>query len=340
MGDVQANTEVVECFVEEHLDWSWITQTDLEGIAQLQSAVDYFDDPVARADIEQFETWFRDCPAMPTFGAVCGRDKRVRDIVAYGWNVLTSVEPSLRIELKGAVHPGWRDQRIGNALIEWQLAALTRWAEQLPDGPTRIIAEAYSNGTDHRRIKLFEGHGFSPERYFFDMHHLFARVHNPPSPPPVDGISFRPYGHGDSEAVRALHNLCFAPISGFNPVSRESWELTQSRPDTRPDLSWLAFEGDRLVGYALNSADEAAWPELGFSEGWTDRLGVHPDYRRRGIAQGLLSWSMWSFGNAGLEGAGLGIDTDDPVAAELIYHRIGYESSEMVVRLSRTIELT
>lgn len=334
---METNPEVEECFVEASLNWSWLTKQDLVEVAQLQSAVDYFDDPIEQVGLTEFQAWFDAFPNSALIGAACGRDKFVGDVVAYGWNVPINpdgLQP--RVNIYGAVHPGWRDQRIGHKLVAWQEEMAIRWATKLTPAPPSVWLGTYAPGEDTRRRRLFESIGFAPERYFFDMHHQFSRVPDPPPPPPVPGIEFRVYTTADEEPVRQLHNLCFNQSSGFIQVSREQWHRTQTRPGARPELSWLAFAGDQLVGYALNSADESAWAQLGFSEGWTDRLGVHPRFRRRGIAKGLLSWSMWSFGRAGFEGAGLGIDTSDQSAAESLYQGLGYESTNVVVLLSKT----
>lgn len=331
----------MDTFVEPTLEWEPLTESDLPSIAELQQAVEYFDDPVNRIGLAELHEWFSTPGAQPHLNGICGRDRRVGDIVAYGWNL---VQPpsggTARVIMVGAVHPGWRDQRIGHSLAAWQLGRAREWAEGLRERPEKLWVGVYTDEDGSGAHRLFRNHGLAPERYFFDMHHVFARVQNPPPPPPVPGIQFVAYTEEWSERVRTLHNGCFVNTVGYSPVDEEQWRATQGRPEFRPEWSWLALDGDQVVGYALNSADEAAWTQLGFSEGWTDRLGVHVDYRRRGIAKGLLSWSMWSFGRAGLEGAGLGIDTVDAEEALAIYRGIGYESAEMVVLLSTTVPLT
>lgn len=327
----------MDTFVEGVLDWSTLSSSDLVELAELRAAVEYFDDPVTRLTFDELVAAFESPGADPTRNAIVGRDRVGGNLVAYGWNHPEATSQPPRVILDGAVHPAWRDQKIGHSLAAWQIGRAQEWAGELRPRPRQVWIGAFTDDTQSGAQRLFINHGLTPERYYFDMHHVFARVPNPPPPPPVAGIRFCPYAPEHSFEVRQLHNICFSDNVGFSPVDEPTWDSMQSRAEFRPGWSWLAYDGDLLVGYALNSADERAWVEQGFSEGWTDRLGVHPDYRRRGIARGLLSWSMWSFGRAGLEGAGLGIDTDDAEGAMRLYGSIGYESQEMVVLLSTTL---
>lgn len=327
----------MDAFVEETLDWSPLSEADLPELAELRAAVEYFDDPVTRIGLAELFDAYEAPDADPERNAIVGRERRGGNLVAYGWNHPDARATPPRIVLGGAVHPAWRDQKIGHALAAWQLARAQEWAGSLPGRPREVWAGVFTDEAHSGAQRLFLNQGLAPERYFFDMHHIFARVTNPPPPPPVEGVRFVPYDAELSESIRGLHNLCFAGSAGFQPVSERTWFAMQARPEFRPEWSWLAYAGDDLVGYALNSGDERAWAEQGFTEGWTDRLGVHPEFRRRGVARGLLSWSMWSFGRAGLDGAGIGIDTPDAEGALRLYESIGYESQEMVVLLSTTL---
>lgn len=322
----------MDTFVEGVLDWSLLQETDLADLAELQAAVEYFDDPITRVGLAELLSAYEEPGSSEN--AIVGRERLGGNLVAYGWNHVDASTDPPRVILAGAVHPAWRDQRIGHSLAAWQIGRAVEWASELPQHPASVWIGAFTDDNQSGAQRLFRNHGLVPERYFFDMHHLFARVQNPPPPPPVNGVHFAPYAAQESERIRQLHNLCFSDNPGFSPVDEKTWAAMQARPEFRPEWSWLAYEGTELVGYALNSADEGAWAEQGFTEGWTDRIGVHPKCRRRGIARGLLSWSMWSFGKAGLEGAGIGIDTTEADEAKRWYGSIGYESQEMVVLLS------
>ncbi|MEL4504557.1 GNAT family N-acetyltransferase [Luteococcus sp. H91] len=95
-----------------------------------------------------------------------------------------------------------------------------------------------------------------------------------------------------------------------------------------------------MVGYAMNSAYVQDWEAQSFSEGWTDRLGVRPAWRGHNVGSALLIASMRTFLDAGLDGAGLGVDTSDPDGALELFESVGYESEEMVVLYGRELEAT
>ncbi|MEL4545313.1 hypothetical protein AAEX63_05925 [Luteococcus sp. H138] len=58
------------------------------------------------------------------------------------------------------------------------------------------------------------------------------------------------------------------------------------------------------------------------------------------MGSALLIASMRTFLDAGLDGAGLGVDTSDPDGALELFESVGYESEEMVVLYGRELEAT
>jgi ribosomal protein S18 acetylase RimI-like enzyme len=87
-----------------------------------------------------------------------------------------------------------------------------------------------------------------------------------------------------------------------------------------------------------NAAYEQDWEAQGFSEGWTDRLGVRPCWRGRGVASALLLRSMQSFYEAGLDAAGIGIDSERPPLTSGHYQRLGYQVVSLVLLHARTFD--
>lgn len=330
----------MDTFVEETLEWAPLGESDLPELAQLCEAVEYFDDPITRTGLEDLVESFHRAGADPGHNAICGRDSRSGNIVAYGWNHVDASGAIPRVIMNGAVHPGWRDQRIGFAIVSWQRARAREWATELPGNPREVWVGAYADDKKSSTQRLLRDQGLSPERYFFDLHHVFNRDdEDDQQPARLPGIDFVPYTAQVSEEVRVLHNLCFQDNPGFCLISTDTWNEMQDRAEFRPEWSWLAYAQGQLVGYALNNSDEQLWEEQGLSEGWTDRLGVHPAYRRLGVARALLYWSMWSFRRAGLEGAGLGLDSADADGLLQVLKSIGYENQEIVVLLSETVSL-
>jgi len=53
-------------------------------------------------------------------------------------------------------------------------------------------------------------------------------------------------------------------------------------------------------------------------------LGTRRPWRKRGIAATLMCESMRAFKAAGLDYAGLGVDTENPTGALGLYERLGF----------------
>lgn len=81
-----------------------------------------------------------------------------------------------------------------------------------------------------------------------------------------------------------------------------------------------AFERDRLVGVVLGTHDTR--------KAWINRLAVHPDYRRRGIATRLVRACERALRALGLEMFAALVETDND-ASERLFRSLGYETMPM-----------
>jgi len=77
-----------------------------------------------------------------------------------------------------------------------------------------------------------------------------------------------------------------------------------------------AFDGHRLVGAVLGTHDTR--------KGWINRLAVHPDYRRRGIARRLVRFAERELRKQGLEMFAALIEPRN-AASEAVFRHLGYD---------------
>ena len=81
----------MEYIVEGTLEWAALTEADLPQLAELRTAIEYFDDPVERQDLAQLSESWSFPGGDPGFNCTVGRDKG-GTIVAYGWNHVRGLE--------------------------------------------------------------------------------------------------------------------------------------------------------------------------------------------------------------------------------------------------------
>lgn len=314
------------------LVWRPLTRSDVTELSGLLTAIEMLDEPSERHSLDELYEQLDEADADPEHDSILARD-RGGTVVAYGWNhpLLSDVDPR-RVHVTGGVHPGWRRQGIGHALLDWQLARARQWHAETSGegfGPLRVICATDTKLGDVRR--LYEQAGLEPVRWFADLTLTFDGA--PPAFPAPPGVRLVPLSHKLFEAVRQVHNEAFADHWGSQPIDATRWAEQLSRSASRVSWSWVALEetSSEVIGYATNSAYEQDWESQGFSEGWTDRLGVRPGWRGRGIAKALLGASMRSFADAGLDAAGLGVDTDGPTGAFGLYESMGYRATDTTV---------
>jgi len=239
-----------------------------------------------------------------------------------GWSAAShrpSTERFVGVNLRGGVHPDHRERGVGSALLDWGDArARTKLADSDPSLPRWIVADALETQSKLRR--LLGRHGFEEQRWFVDMKRPLDDVPEPQQP---DGITIVPWADRYADQVRRVHAAAFGDHWGSIPFDEASWKSLLADEGTQLDLSFVALDGDTVVGYSFNEA----WPPDEDDDeriAWVGSLGTLRDYRRRGIAGSLLDHSHARFKQAGFTHAMLDVDADSPTNAGSIYQAHGY----------------
>ena len=251
---------------------------------------------------------------------------------AYGRNAFRpAAGDDVSVVLLGGVDPDWRGRGIGRRLLAWQRERAVRNVADLRAAapgelPARIGRGIEDQVTENAR--LFTAAGFAATRWFVEQRRPLTGL-GEPRPLDVDGLRVEPYGDAHAERLRLAHNEAFADHWGSNPHDAESWRTSLLEDDTfRPRQSFVIVDentaGEPVVGYAVNFEYEQDWAELGFTEGYTEMLGVLRPWRGRGLAKHLLQLTAHAFAEAGHPYATLDVDADNPTGAVALYESLGY----------------
>lgn len=299
------------------LDWRPITLADLDGWYALIRRIVEVDKPgwaEDRADLEHILTRSSDDPEQDT---ILGLDATG---VPRAFGCVTVNPDSVRVIGFGGVDPAWRRRGIGTAVFGWQ-AARARQRVQGRDGANAVL-RSYAEADNPSAVALLESVGATVVRYFTEMTRpLDAGLPRVPLP---EGMEFVTFSEESSERFRLAHNEAFLDHWGSEPRDPDSWKFTVGHPQFRADWSFAVQSAGRIAAYQLASFDPESKEIFGYTEGYTELLGVLRDWRGMRLAPAMLTEAMRRFRDSGMEHAGLGVDTENPSGALKIYEQLGY----------------
>jgi mycothiol synthase len=329
------------------ITWRPISPDDVEALVELMSAVADADHPEYRATREEIEMAqgfsFVDL-ARDTIVAVDADGRLVAEGVAV---VKPDDEAVVRANVSGSVRPDARRRGIGGRLLDWQIARATRTlataqpAAHVTDPvPTRMGSEVQADSAG--AIALLESRGFTPSRYFIEMHRDLAE--DLPEVPAPEGLRLIPVTRAWWERARLAKNEVFRDHWGSEPVSVERWEAYLSLPSARDDLSVIAVTGDGddavVAGFAMAEVTPADWEAAGYSSAYVALVGVRREFRGRGLAQALLSAALAGFRAEGVQRAVLDVDSDSPTGALGLYEHLGFTQASRSAVYEREVGMT
>ena len=258
--------------------------------------------------------------------------------VAYGWGHWVDTTDGLReYATRGHVHGDWRRQGIGTAILRWNEAHLRAVASTHDTDRPRV----FGSGTNERRVgamRLLEGHGYQPARWFFEM--LRPTLDDVVVPPLPEGLTLRP-PRGEAEMRKAFDAdvEAFADHWGGFDASEATFQQWLHDPDYDPELFVTAWDGDEVAGAVWNvimTHDNAAF---GWKRGLLDSVHVRRPWRGRGLASSLVGRSLAVLRERGLTSAVLGVDADNPLGALGLYRKAGFEVDMRSIGYRKPMEL-
>ena len=308
--------------LDPRLMWRAAEHRDLDAWAGLIARTAAVEQPVwfeRRADLEQILD-SKNNPASAN--TILGFDPQG---VARAYGRITKNRDGDKAIGSGCVDPGWQGSGIGTGLLGWmEQRTRNRFAEDAGSTALRPRLRLYMEQQHEQQAALFAGSGYTIVRYYNEMHRPLSQAL--PEVVLDPGLELVTFGPGLYEPVRLAHNAAFRDHWGSEPRDEEGWGFVVNDPQARPDLSSVVLDrsSGTVAGYQLATHDAEGALARGFSEGYTELLGVRREFRGRGIAQAVLADAMRRFAAAGMDVASLDVDSENPTGALALYLKMGY----------------
>ena len=299
-------------------------EADLPAFVEIFRAGNIDDHIDERTSLEGMRNWV----SHPSRSFDSARDLVVAEAdgrpIAYGFTTWADTSDGVREYVtRGHVHPDWRRQRVGTAILRHNEGHLGELAAEHAVETPRV----YSGYAEERRpgaIALLESNGYRPVRWFFDMLRPNLDAIDVPAMP--DGLELRPVA--GREQLRRLFDAdteAFRDHWGrLRDVSDEHFEQWLADPDYDPGLMVVAWEGDEIAGAVVNVILATENEELGHQRGLLDSVFTRRPWRGRGLASALVGRSLAVLRDHGMTSATLGVDADNPNGALRLYEKAGF----------------
>ncbi len=196
--------------------------------------------------------------------------------------------------------PRANSAELEEAILHWGLTCLQRGPQADADDAT---LDAVCREDDVERYAWLIRHDFQPQalrtlRFVRSLREPLPEAQLP------DGFSIRSVnGLVEVEALVALHRAAF----GTDHMTVEERRAMMSGPHYQPELDLVAVTpAGRLAGFCVCGISVEENALSGRNQGYTDPIGVHPDFQKKGLARALLLTGLRLLQERGIEYATLG----------------------------------
>lgn len=308
--------------VDAGLTWRPLVAADNDALVALLEAIEAHDDPPYRTTAEESAETFDPIAGGVGSAMIVGCDV---DGVPRAYAIVRVRAGGLadRALCDGGVHPEWRGRGIGGALLDWEVSAARRIVAEAGHDTAEAVVHVEEDLGDMR--DMLERAGFTQTRWYTEMRRDLSQ--EIPDIKPSGKITVEPWTPELDDAVRRAHNDAFADDRAGEQHTRESW--AKGRTFFAPQWSFVAFDRTsdraRVAGYLISGRYEGDWAAQGWTEGYTEMLGVRREWRGMRVATALLATAMRAYAADGMAYAGLGVELATPSDDFGLFDQLGYE---------------
>ena len=294
--------------------WRAAGPADLAGLAAL-------DDACFRADGPELVGWgaYQEQFSAGNASIACALTP-AGDLVGVAWARMGQSP----VMLGGKIHPDHRRQGLGSQAIRW--AEDCARAQGQP-GPVIIRNEAITEGAE----ALYRHEGYSTDFVEYWMNRDLAG----PLPDLPADIRLEIWSDRNALIFYDTFTESFRDRGGPRESAIKWISWNKDEADFRPDLCLLAYLGDQPAAFVTAGPLQPAQYDTPI--GWIAQMGVRPQWRGRGIADGLIGEIGRRFRQEGFETLGLDVNLNNPRAMR-VYERNGFSVVGKRAKFSKLLE--
>ncbi|MCY3574727.1 MAG: GNAT family N-acetyltransferase [Chloroflexi bacterium] len=226
--------------------------------------------------------------------------------------------------LDWGIHPDYYTSELDAGLFAWVEKTAQAALSRCPDDARVSVVTGTHEGYAWREAALRRA-GYAPNRVSFDMRITMSE--RPQASQLPAGIALRAYRHERDlpllvDVVRDAFSDHFGYLEqSFEKDLAEFQHWLDNDKHFAEELVLLAYDEatGEAVGCLLGLTQDHRHPEIGY----IDLVGVRRGYRRRGLAQALLTRSFRQFWDRGRATVNLDVDGESLTNAVALYERVG-----------------